>query len=109
LSQTSLAQQILEQCASADEEGTWIVVYDFRAIKPSPRFWVNLRRLKELADCRSIQYSVVVAESRRTADAAARLASHYGADVVVFRGEAVEPEVGGSIDDRLYYDDATLR
>jgi hypothetical protein len=88
LSQTSLAQQILEQCASADEEGTWIVVYDFRERKPSPRFWVNLRRLKELTGCRSLQYSVVVAGSRGAA-AVARLASHYGADVAVFRGELI--------------------
>jgi len=91
LSQTSLAQQILDEDASAEEEGTWIVVYDFRDFKPCPRFWVNLRRLKELADCRSIQYSVVVAGNRRTAFAVAKLASHYGADVVVFRGEAVAP------------------
>jgi len=50
---------------------------------------VNLQRLKKLADCRSIQYSVVVAGNRRTASAVAKLASHYGADVAVFRGEAV--------------------
>lgn len=91
MSQTSLAQQILEQCASADEEGTWIVVYDFRDIKPSPRFWVNLRRLKELTSCRSVQYSVVVAGSRGDAAAVARLASHYGADVAAFKVEAVDP------------------
>jgi hypothetical protein len=91
LSQTSLAKQILDKEASPDEEGTWIVVYDFRDLKPCPRFWVNLRRLKELADCRSIQYSVVVAGNLRTASAVAKLASHYGADVVVFRGEAVPP------------------
>ncbi|MCK4702527.1 hypothetical protein KAT55_04135 [Candidatus Bathyarchaeota archaeon] len=91
MNQTSLAQQILDEDASADEEGTWIVVYDFRDRKPCPRFWVNLRRLKELADCRSIQYSVVVAGNRRTASAVAKLASHYGAEVAVFRGEAVAP------------------
>lgn len=91
MSQTSLAQQILDEYASADEEGTWIVVYDFRDRKPCPRFWANLRRLKELADCRSIQYSVVLAGNRKTASAVARLASHYGADVAVFRGEAVPP------------------
>lgn len=90
MSQTSLAQRILEEEAS-DEEGTWIVVYDFRDRKPCPRFWVNLRRLKELADCRSIQYSVVVAGNRRAASATAKLASHYGADVAVFRGEAIDP------------------
>jgi hypothetical protein len=89
LSQTSLAQKILDEYASTDEESTWIIVYDFRDRKPCPRFWVNLRRLKELAECRSIQYSVVVAGNRRTAAAVAKLASHYGADVVVFRGEAV--------------------
>jgi hypothetical protein len=91
LNQTSLAQQILDEEASADEEGTWIVVYDFRDLKPCPRFYVNLQRLKELADCRSIQYSVVVAGTRKTASAVAKLASHYGADVAVFKGEAVAP------------------
>jgi hypothetical protein len=85
LSQTSLAQQILDEEASADEEGTWIVVYDFRDLKPCPRFWVSLRRLKDLAECRSIQYSVVVAGNQKTASAVAEQASHYGADVAVFR------------------------
>ncbi len=89
MNQTSLAQRILDEESSADEEGTWIVVYDFRERKPSPRFWVNLRRLKELAGCRRIQYSVVVAGNRGAAAAVARLASHYGADVAVFRGELV--------------------
>lgn len=89
MNQTSLAQQILDGEASSEEEGTWVVVYDFRDLKPSPRFWVNLRRLKELAGCRSIQYSVVVAGNRGAAAAVARLASHYGADVAVFRGELV--------------------
>jgi len=89
LNQTSLAQQILDGEASSEEEGTWVVVYDFRDLKPSPRFWVNLRRLKELAGCRSIQYSVVVAGTRGAAAAVARLASHYGADVAVFRGELI--------------------
>ena len=89
MNQTSLAQQILDGEASSEEEGTWVVVYDFRDLKPSPRFWVNLRRLKELAGCRSIQYSVVVAGTRGAAAAVARLASHYGADVAVFRGELV--------------------
>ncbi len=88
MNQTSLAQRILDEEPSTDEEGTWIVVYDFRDFKPSPRFWVNLRRLKELAGCISLQYSVVVA-GRRGAAAVARLASHYGADVAVFRGELV--------------------
>ncbi len=90
MNQNSLAQQILDEESFAEEEGTWIIVYDFRDRKPSPRFWVNLRRLKELADCRSIQYSVVVAGDRGSAATVARLASHYGADVAVFRGELVD-------------------
>ena len=88
--QTSLAQKILDE-EDSEEGGTWIVVYDFRDLKPSPRFWVNLRRLKELTSCRSVQYSVVVAGSRGDAAAVARLASHYGADVAAFKGEAVDP------------------
>jgi hypothetical protein len=89
LSQTSLAQRILDDDASADEEDTWIVIYDFRDRKPCPRFWANLRRLKELTDCRSIQYSVVLAGNRKIASAVERLASHYGADMAVFMGEAI--------------------
>ena len=90
MNQTSLAQRILDEESSADEEGTWIIVYDFRERKPSPRFWANLRRLKDLAGCKSIQYSVVVVTGNRgAATAVARLASHYGADVAVFRGELV--------------------
>ena len=91
MNQISLAQRILDEESSTDEEGTWIIVYDFKDLKPSPRFWVNLQRLKELTSCRSVQYSVVVAKKWEAAAAVARLASHYGADVVVFKGEAVDP------------------
>ncbi|MBN2336601.1 hypothetical protein JXL21_13665 [Candidatus Bathyarchaeota archaeon] len=87
----SLAQRCLDEYAHVNETGTWVIVYDFRGRKPSPRFWANLRRLKSQTGCRSIQYSVVLARSGRAASAAAKLASHYGVDVAVFKGEPVTP------------------
>jgi len=91
LGRKSIAQKIYEGLESIeDQEGTWLVIYDFKS-KPNPRFWGNLRRIKGWAgDGELIQYSVYRAESRRSALTAVKVAEYYGADVVLFRGELVE-------------------
>ncbi len=72
------------------EEGTWLVLYDFMS-KPNPRFWGNVKRLIGLVGEGSlVQYSVFMTRSRRGAMAAERIARHYGASVMVFKGEEVE-------------------
>jgi len=38
----SIAHQLLGD--EADEDGSWIIVYDFIEHKPNPNFWVNLKR-----------------------------------------------------------------
>ena len=41
----SLAEQPLNETPEEEEqEGTWLVMYDFD-IKPNPRFWNNLKTL----------------------------------------------------------------
>lgn len=88
----SLAQEYYEE-ASEEEEGeeTWLVLYDFKGVKPNPRFWANVRRLTGLVgSSRLIQYSVFMTGSRRGAIVAGRLVRHYGGEVVAFKGEEVE-------------------
>jgi len=87
----SLAEEYYEETSKKDEEeGTWLVMYDFKS-KPNPRFWGNVRRLIGLVGEGSlVQYSVFMTRSRRGAMAAERLARHYGASVMVFKGEEVE-------------------
>ena len=73
-----------------EEEGTWLVMYDFKS-KPNPRFWGNVKRLIGLVGEGSlVQYSVFMTRSRRGAMAAERIARHYGASVMVFKGEEIE-------------------
>ncbi len=58
--------------------------------KPNPRFWGNIRRLIGLVGEGSlVQYSVFMMRSRRGAMAAMKLARHYGAEVMVFKGEQI--------------------
>ncbi len=72
------------------EEGTWLVMYDFKS-KPNPRFWMNIHRLIGLVGEGSmVQYSVFLTGSKRCAMASERIARHYGAKVMVFKGEEVD-------------------
>ena len=89
----SLAEEYYEETPEDGDGGggTWLVIYDFRGVKPNPRFWNNLKRLTTLINNTSmIQYSVLKTESRRGALTAVKIAKHYGAEVRVFRGEEVE-------------------
>ena len=92
LGRKGLAEEYLEEIPVEEEQGdgTWLVMYDFDR-KPNPRFWSNLRRLRDLVGEGSmVQYSVFMTRSRRGAIVAEKLARHYGARVDVFRGEKVE-------------------
>jgi len=39
-----LAKKYYEETETDDEKGTWLVLYDFKGIKPSSKFWANLKR-----------------------------------------------------------------
>ncbi len=70
------------------EEGTWLVLYDFKGIKPSTKYWTNLNRIIKIAGGGSlVQYSVFTTEDKRAAAAAKRLAKHYGAETIVYKVE----------------------
>ena len=87
----SLAKKYYEETSENEdnEEGTWLVLYDFGS-KPNPRFWGNLKRLIGLVGEGSlVQYSVFMTRSRRGANAAEKIARHYGARVMVFKGEEI--------------------
>jgi len=88
----SLALKIYEDCEDIEEEpGTWLVLYDFKGIKPSSKFWDNLHRIKNLAGSGSlIQYSVFQSNSKRGAVSALKIARHYGAESIMYKVEKVE-------------------
>jgi hypothetical protein len=79
----SIAQRLLGE--EADEDGSWIIVYDFIKQKPNPNFWVNLRRISDQRGGRLIQYSVYRTESHDEAQAVRRLVNHYGGESRMFR------------------------
>ena len=87
----SIAEIFYEEISENEvgEEETWLVLYDFGS-KPNPRFWGNIKRLIGLVGEGSlVQYSVFMTRSRRGAMAAEKLARHYGAEVMVFKGEQI--------------------
>ena len=88
----SLALKIYEDCEDIEEEtGTWLVLYDFKGLKPNSKFWDNLHRIKNLAGSGSlIQYSVFQSNSKRGAVSALKIARHYGAESIMYRVEQVE-------------------
>ena len=88
----SIAEEYYDEISEEEdkEEGTWLVIYDFRS-KPNPRFWGNLKRLVGLVGEGSlVQYSVFMTKSRRGAMAGVKIAGHYGAEVMVFKGEEIK-------------------
>jgi hypothetical protein len=67
---------------------TWLILYDFNDLKPSTRFWDNLKRLQDKSKGNSLlQYSVFMTRDSRVAEAAADLVRYYNGDVLKFRGE----------------------
>ncbi len=88
----SIAEEYYEEIPEKEdeEEGTWLVLYDFKC-KPNPRFWANIKRLVVLVGEGSlVQYSVFMTKSRRGAMACERIARHYGARLMVFKGEEIK-------------------
>jgi len=67
---------------------SWILLYDFRHVKPHLNFWTNLRRLSAKdGDSRLIQYSCFQSGQRRVARAAEKLARYYGAETELFAAQ----------------------
>jgi len=89
----SLAKKYYEETETDDESGSWLVLYDFKGIKPSSKFWANIKRIQALVGVGSlIQYSVFTTDSKRGALTAVKLAKHYKAEVKLFKAEEVTLE-----------------
>ena len=88
----SLAEKYFEETEKIPEEdGIWLVLYDFKGIKPSVKYWTNLNRLIKMTGGGSlIQYSVFTTKEKRAAFAARKLAKHYGAETIVYKVEKEE-------------------
>ena len=86
----SLAETYYEQYEEDKAPGVWLVVYDFKGVKPSTKFWDNLNRLKGLSGGTLLQYSVFMTRDSRAARAARDLVEHYAGVSTLFRGELME-------------------
>jgi len=88
----SLAVKFYEDTENIpEEEGTWLVLYDFKGIKPSTKYWTNLNRIIKIAGEGSlVQYSVFTTKDKRAAAAVKRLARHYGAETIVYKVKKAE-------------------
>ena len=88
----SLAKKFYEETQNiSEEDGTWLVLYDFKGIKPSTKYWTNIHRLIKIAGGGSlIQYSVFTSKDKRSAAVAKRLAEHYGAETIVYKVDKAE-------------------
>ena len=87
----SLAKKYYDETKAEEEKGTWLVLYDFKGIKPSSKFWSNLKRVQSLVgEGTLIQYSVIRTGSKRGALTAVKLARHYGAETEIYRVEKIE-------------------
>jgi hypothetical protein len=87
MTRRSLAEILYEEAEDAPEEGQeWLLLYDFKGIKPGTKFYTNLARLSALKGKTAlIKYSALLTSSRRVALAAKNLAAHYGARTTVFK------------------------
>ena len=89
----SLAQKIFEETEPDNEKGTWLILYDFKGIKPNSKFWTNLKRIQKLVgEGTLIQYSVFKTSTKQGAITAHKLAKHYGATTEIYKAEHVDQE-----------------
>ena len=87
----SFAQKFFEELEVEDGfDYSWIVLYNFHGVKPNPNFWSNLKRLSEIAGGELTHYSVYRTNSLRGTVVADRLARHYGAETLVYKGEEMD-------------------
>ncbi len=86
----SIAEKIYKRVEEEfeEEEGTWLVLYDFKGVKANSKFWSNMKRVEDLVDGGSlIQYSVFTTASKRGAITVSRLVEHYGGETILYRAE----------------------
>jgi hypothetical protein len=83
----NLAQEIYGglEVNEIETNAEWLVVYDFKDVKPHLNFWTNIHRLASFGgDSKLIQFSVFKTRKKKIAFAAKKLAEHYGAETFVF-------------------------
>lgn len=87
----SIADKILEDLNDTNRVGSFLLVYDFSGKKAKEDFYKNLKRLFEhFGDGVRVQKSTIRLKSLKAARAIKVLATHYGADVLIFEGKEVE-------------------
>jgi len=94
MTRKSLAETLYEDTEGTPEEPgqQWLLLYDFKGIKPGTKFYTNLARLSALkGETRPIQYSALHTTSMRVILAAKKLATHYGAKTIAFKVKETDP------------------
>ncbi len=88
----SLAHKIFEEYREEPPgRDTWLIIYDFPGIKPTGKFYDNLKRIKTMAtDGQLVQYSVYMTRDQRAAKATRDLVKHYEGQVMMFKGELAD-------------------
>lgn len=85
----SLAEQYQQENQQTNtDKYSYLIVYDFHHNPPSSRFYTNLEKLKDQKS-QLIQYSVFYTENQGTAHAVKQLATHYGAETMIFKGNPI--------------------
>jgi len=87
----TIASEILKDLEDyRDEEGNFLVLYDFTR-RATSTFYTNLKTIRnELQDGVRIQKSAMNCKRLLTAQAIKKLAEHYKANVLLFRIESLE-------------------
>ena len=89
----SLADKLFEPYMEEDPgEDSWLVIYDFQGVKPTTKFYDNLKRIQaQTQEGKLIQYSVYMTKDQRAAKAIRDLVQHYHGEATLFKGELAEP------------------
>ena len=91
----SMATKLWRHNVKDDEdEGIYVLLYSFEGTKPNPKFWNNLKKLKEYGgeDARARRNAFIV-DSKRCALSVKKLVEHFGGNVISFKGYEVELEL----------------
>ena len=86
----SLAEKFYDETAIDQEIGSWLVLYGFKGLKPSTKFWSNLTRVITLTGGGAEMRGVFKTNSKRGALTAIKIVKHYGGESSLFKVEEIK-------------------
>ncbi len=85
----SIAEKFYEETAIDQEVGSWLVLYEFKGVKPNTKFWSNLTRVIAFTGGDADMRGVFRSNSKRGALTAIKIVKHYGGEYSLFKVEEV--------------------